>query len=53
MSTHNICFCGEITKISVIFLVEKSTLSEISVAKFMYFGRSCIRYIYVSITTRC
>ena len=27
MSTHNICFCGEIKKLSVLFVEKKSTFS--------------------------
>ena len=28
MSTHNICFCGEIRKISILFGLKKSTLTS-------------------------
>ena len=35
MSTHNICFHGEIRKISV-FLIEKSTLDMIGIHKIFF-----------------
>ena len=50
MSTHNICFCGEIRKISVFFFVEKSTYLELyNIGYSQYVEEACASQIFLKV----